>query len=62
MTAESKKNQVLWNSGKCGTFKLDVSPDKSYRKKVILYLVGILLGIIALIKKLRKCVSKCSSI
>jgi hypothetical protein len=62
MAADSKKNQVLWNSGKCGTFNYDVKSNRTYLKKTILYLVGILLAIIALVKKLKKCFAKCSAI
>jgi len=62
MAADSKKNQVLWNSGKCGTFNLNFAKQNSCLKKIILSAIACLLAIVALAKKLKKCFTKCNAI
>lgn len=50
----SKKNNVLWNSAKVSGLKIDFLQRKNYVKKIILLLVGVLIGLIALVKRLKK--------
>jgi hypothetical protein len=62
MGKEEKRNQVLWNSGKVGAIKSNFLKPKDYVKKFILIAIGVLIGLIALIKRLRRCIKVCTAI
>lgn len=50
----SKKNQILWNSAKVSGLKIDFLQRKNYVKKIILFLIGVLIGLIALVRRFKK--------
>ena len=50
----SKKNNVLWNSAKVSGLKINFLQRKNYVKKIILLLVGVLIALVALIKRFKK--------
>jgi hypothetical protein len=59
---DSKRHQVAWNSGKVGSIKSDFLKTKNYVNKLIIMLIGGLLALYVLIKKLRKCWKGCTSL
>lgn len=54
VTSESKKNHLLWNSAKVSGLKTDFLKKKNYVKKIILLLIGALITLVVLVKKLKK--------
>lgn len=62
MSKDSKKNDVLWNSAKVGSIKTNFLKPKNYVKKIILMLIGLLVVLIGLVKKLRGCLKGCRAI
>jgi hypothetical protein len=59
---DSKRNQVPWNSGKVGSIKSDFLKAKNYVRKLIFMLIGGLVALYMLVKKLRKCWKGCTSL
>lgn len=51
---ESKKNLVLWNSAKVSGLKTDLLKQKNYVKKFLLLMIGALIALIAITRRLRK--------
>jgi len=62
MGKDSKKNKVLWNSAKVSGIKSDFLRPKNYVKKMLFMLIGLLIAVIGLIKKFRKCFRGCSAL
>ena len=60
--SESKKNQVLWNSAKVSSIKTDFLYKKNYVKKYVLVLIGIITGLVFLVKKRTKIIKHCKAI
>lgn len=60
MSKDSKKSQITWNSAKVSGVKSDFMKQKNYVKKYILFFVAVLMGLIGIIKKLRKCYRNCT--
>jgi len=54
MKSCSKKTPVLWNSAKVSGLKTDFLQRKNYVKKIALFLIGLLVALIALVKKWKK--------
>lgn len=52
---DSKKNHVLWNSAKVSLLKTDFLQKKNYVKKIIFLLIGAVIALVALVKKLKRC-------
>lgn len=51
----ANKNNTLWNSAKAVKMKTNFLYSKNYVKKIILYVIGAILALIGIIKKLSKC-------
>lgn len=51
---DSVKNKVLWNSAKVKGLKTDFLRQKNYITKFLLILIGLLIALIAFIKKFKK--------
>lgn len=51
----SKKDLVQWNSAKASGLKTDILRQENYVKKMILMIIGGLIGLLSIIKRLRKC-------
>ena len=51
----ARKNRILWNSAKVLKMKTNFLYNKNYVKKIILFLIGSILALIAIVKKLSKC-------
>jgi len=62
MSRDDKKNNVVWNSAKVSGIKSDLLKQKDYVKKIVLILIGVLIVLIGLIRKFKKCIKGCTSI
>ena len=61
MGRDSKRNKVLWNSAKVGPIKSDFLRPKNYVKKIVLMMIGLLIALIGLVRKAKKCFGACKS-
>ena len=62
MGKDSKKNQVKWNSAKVAAINSDFLRPKNYVKKLILMAIGLLIAMIALMKRFKKCFRACTAV
>ncbi len=51
----ARKNKTLWNSAKAVKMKTNFLYSKNYVRKIILFVIGAIFALIAIIKKLSKC-------
>lgn len=59
---ESKKNLTLWNSGKTSNLKTDFLRNKNHVRKFVLILIGALIALIVVVKKLKKIIKYCKTL